>query len=718
MAYGVKYRLIFSDVLGNGKKVEILKKDYTGDVLPMIAGANPVQISWQSSDDFYKPIIGSKCTLSLLVTDSVTYDDFYKFDEREFKVVVSYAKSQGEIYADRVEADGGTIESFECVDNVLNNFETISTYYQNRVIEDGGEVESLSCVADAITDDNFYRWGAYWSGFLVVDRYKEKMTTPPFGITINAFDGLGTLNNFDSPISYNNNNAPQTLSTKQRIVDILDNLDLDLDIYIATDLKFNLISSEFDFEDFIIFIFGYSEMKGDFGLYTAKEMLEKILIYANCRIFQSYNKWYIVEASNIFDYYVKDEIYNEVQSTGVVPTGIRDRITSKLNATKKEFIDFRTYDKDGTSLGTKRLPVLYDNNNELKATNNDLAREYLQPVSEVVTIGEYVKTKSSFYNSGFEYGSYDFTIFNNGSNDYAEIATDEIAFKGRRSMKLTSYAPTTGQTACFQYTTPVFNPQTLTYDDFTIKLKYYIKFLSSTASNVASTLQFSITTSDADGLKSWNAEEKTFQSGTAYINQIDVTSANVFINYSTTLSNEGLNIGTSTVRSITLTIYNIVCSASDYETTFFDNVEIEQKKAEPQTADQNFTSKLVNAGTKTTIKQRKALPVIYPVFYRTRENYGVWNSANLWRGLTDIINQNIANDFREFSTRYEGTFRNLKVQPLSMHNKVWFYWTGFETDPQSTIIDGLKYDVKNASFKLKSHLPNDDDDVDVDFIVN
>ena len=103
-----------------------------------------------------------------------------------------------------------------------------------------------------------------------------------------------------------------------------------------------------------------------------------------------------------------------LQSTGVVPTGIRDRITSKLNATKKEFIDFRTYDKDGTSLGTKRLPVLYDNNNELKATNNDLAREYLQPVSEVVTIGEYVKTKSSFYNSGFEYGSYDFTIFNNG----------------------------------------------------------------------------------------------------------------------------------------------------------------------------------------------------------------------------------------------------------------------------------------------------------------
>jgi len=725
MAYGVKYRLIFSDVLGFGKKVEILKKDYTGDVLPMIGGAKPVQISWQSSDDFYKPIIGSKCTLSLLVTDTIQYDDFYKFDEREFKVVVSYAKSQGEIYADRVEADGGTCESFECVDNVLNNFETISTYYQNRVVEDGGEVESLSCVADAITDDNFYRWGVYWSGFLVVDRYKEKLTTPPFGISINAFDGLGTLNNFDSPICYNNDNAPTFKSNLTRIQEILENLNLDLDIYIAADINGNLIGAETGFESSLTLSFGYSEIKGDFDLYNAKEMLEIILTTFNCRIYQSYNRWYIVEASNIFDYYVKDEIFNEVQSTGVVPTGIRDRITSKLNATKKEFIDFRTYDKDATSLGTKRLPVLYDNNNELKATNNDLAREYLQPVSEVVNIGIYPKIKSSFYNSGFEYGSYGFEIFDllgpaptfPNLGPLAEISTDEIAFKGRRSMKLSSLAPTTGQTACFKYTTPVFNPQTLTYDDFSIKLKYYIKFLSSISSGVASTLQFSITTSDADGLKSWNAEEKTFQSG-FYVNQIDIFNANVFINYSTTLSNEGLNIGTSTIRAITLNIYNTICSASNYETTFFDNVEIEQKKAEPETADQNFTSRLVNAGNKTSIKTRKARPFIFPINFRTREHFGSWNGVNLFKGTTDIVNQNIANDFREFLTRYEGTFRNLKVQPLSMHNKVWFYWTGFETDPQSTIIDGLKYDIKNASFKLKSHMPNDDDDVDVDFIVN
>ena len=63
MAYGVKYRLEFSDVLGYRKKIEIHKKDYTGSILPMIGTRSPVVISWQSSDDFYKAIIGKQmCT--------------------------------------------------------------------------------------------------------------------------------------------------------------------------------------------------------------------------------------------------------------------------------------------------------------------------------------------------------------------------------------------------------------------------------------------------------------------------------------------------------------------------------------------------------------------------------------------------------------------------------------------------------------------------------
>ena len=135
MAYGVKYRLEFSDVLGYPKKLEILKKNYSGDVLPIIGGANPVQISWQSSDDFYKSIIGSKCQLKLFVTDSVSYDDFYKFDEREYKVNVYYSKPIIDDFETRIVADNGFIESFDCLENETKFFKD-STFYQKRVFND------------------------------------------------------------------------------------------------------------------------------------------------------------------------------------------------------------------------------------------------------------------------------------------------------------------------------------------------------------------------------------------------------------------------------------------------------------------------------------------------------------------------------------------------------------------------------------------------------
>jgi len=83
-----------------------------------------------------------------------------------------------------------------------------------------------------------------------------------------------------------------------------------------------------------------------------------------------------------------------------------------------------------------------------------------------------------------------------------------------------------------------------------------------------------------------------------------------------------------------------------------------------------------------------------------------------------VLGKNISNDYRNFVTRYTGTFRNLKREPMSIHNKVWHYFSANEFDPQTTIIDGLTYNVKNAEFKVVSHLPNNDDDTPTTNIIN
>jgi len=770
MAYGVKYRLEFSDVLGYGKKVEILKKDYTGSVFPMVGGANPVSISWQSSNDFYNTIIGSKCKLNLFVTDDVSYDDFYKFDEREYKVVVYYKQTQSNQYNDRVSEDGGNIESIGCLENLIDN-------YSNADV-----------------------WATYWSGFLVVDRYKEKMISTPFAVSFNAFDGLGTLNNFNGTIGYDNNNAPINITNLERISEILQNLDLDLDIYIASDIKFRTFGpvTTSDFENITTLDFGYDEMTGDYGLLNAKQQLELLLKQFNLRIYQSYNKWYIVEVTNIFDYYVKDLIYNELQETTVTPTNIRNKITTQYESTSKEYIDFRKYNYLGASIGSERKQILFSNEADLKETGNSLSREFLQPASQVHIVGSYLKTKNAFYNSGFEYGDfgfnilesqsvlYGFTITNSGSGFfpdgtrnytptggsgtgmiisatissggvqsfvitnrgqgylvgdiltipfddvfgvnstfeityipyYAEIATDEISFKGRRSLKFTDIAPTSGFIQMFSFETEVFNPQEVKYSDFTCKLKYYFNFLNSQNSDVSAIFQYSIFTTLGSVGYFWDAATGKFSSTYGGTNLITTVTPNKWVDLNISLNDTDLNIGTDTTTTIRFIISNTKCSDSDYNTTYFDNMQILQTKTSADQSNQTFISKLTNTGINTNIKKVTRIPDQKSGYFRTRDANPTTTFKPNSIDLMNVLGKNISNDYRDYVTRYTGTFRNLKREPMSIHNKIWFYFSANNYDPQSTIIDGLTYNLKNAEFQVTSHLPNNDDDTPTTSIIN
>jgi len=169
MAYGVKYRLNFDDIKGNKRKVEIFKNGYTGSVLPMIGTGEPVEIEWKAEEDLYEPLIGSMCTLNLLVTDDVTYDDFYLYDEREYKVVIYYESSAG-------------------------------------------------------------NWATYWSGWVVNDLYSQALVSTPYSLSITATDNLGQLDGFDTwmPAVGTDN-----VTLWQFMWNALANLSLDYDIYIS-----------------------------------------------------------------------------------------------------------------------------------------------------------------------------------------------------------------------------------------------------------------------------------------------------------------------------------------------------------------------------------------------------------------------------------------------------------------------------------------------------
>lgn len=198
MAYNVKYRLEFSDVKGNLRKVEILRDNYIGSVLPMIGTGIPVEIDYKANDDEYNHIVGSTCTLNLMVTDTVTYDAFHTFDERTFKIRVSY-----------------------------HNGSSYSTY---------------------------------WEGFLVADGYKEAITTTPYQIALKATDGLGSLDAFDAPTS-NASNTSNTDTAYHYISNILAQTDLGFSVTIRHDIHKSGSAVNTIFNDIVLNEFGLMTKK-------------------------------------------------------------------------------------------------------------------------------------------------------------------------------------------------------------------------------------------------------------------------------------------------------------------------------------------------------------------------------------------------------------------------------------------------------------------------
>lgn len=729
MAYGIKYRLIFSDVLGYGKKVEILKKDYSGDVLPMVGGANPVQISWQSSNDFYKPIIGSKCTLQLMVTDDVQYDDFYKFDEREYKVVVYYAKTQAENYSNRVYGDFGTVESIGCVESQIADFLTLSTEYERRIYDDGGTVESISCVTSQLDDYKVYSWQAYWSGFLVVDRYKEKMISPPFGVTFNAFDGLGTLNNFQAPLKETYDGTPGVYyNDAERIDLILSNLDLGLDVYYINDIQRDRIfgSTRFNFPEFTTFPPGLKEQINGYDISNAKDQLILLLSSYNMRIFQSHNRWYVVEATNVFDNYVKDIIYNELQTTGNVPTYIRKKITVQLRDTKEEYLKNLIY-VDGTFKTESIQNLLYEAPSKLIPIKTDLSKEFLQPINKIITDEVNDNVTNADFNAGFEYGTTGFSLSGTAPNgatysNRAELNEGGVVLQGNNSLK---YSVTTQ----FPNLTPFFQMETFRIsniineiENYKLKFSYYVEIDSTTDSPITNKIEYwarMIRVANTSQYRDWDNENKRWvsedESPNYATNFVEQTDFNKWKEVTVSFNTEDLDF-TNVEVDFVLTFCSTQCTDSNYITTYFDNIQIVYDDGIQSNTKRDLITEIDNNQiytTEKTIKRQVPANESYKGFLRTRDNYGTFSTTNYYKNIYEIENQNIANDFREFVTRYDGTFRNEYKKPLSMHNKIWFNWLNYQSDPQSTIIDGLSYNLKSAEYKIKAHLPNDDDDVDV-----
>jgi hypothetical protein len=660
MAYGVKYRLEFSDDLENVKKIEILKKNYTASVNDIIGGAEPCIISWEGDDNFYSPIKGSQCTLNFFVTDSVSYDNFYEYDEREYQVKIYYKDS--------------------------------SNVYQ-----------------------------LFWVGWLVNDQFREAVTSKPFPITLKAIDGLGTLDSFDMTLYQN---SYSSISARQWITSTLDNLELDLDIYVSQDIhKLNPTSTQYSIYDYM-FINPYTLQKDVLGINNAKHTLEQILKFTNARIFQSYGKWYIINNSSYGGQAVKDASATTA-AAGTVPTNIRASETANLVNNGTELPEFVIYNYQGTYQSTSNIEVLRKLPTDLTPLENTLVKEYLRPLNEVKITHEtsqYLET-NQFQNSGFENGLTFWSTYTSTATTSPGEISDDFSKQGNQSFKNSQTQTSTNTRKTLTGEVSVVNS---THLGHTLKVNTYFD-VNTNYGEVSFRWQLRIEDNNPipplDPTYYWNDSTESWTT-TAVINTQSIDEdPDKWQEFKYDLGSFPYT------GNLVLDLYEpYVQNSGGLNALYYDNItlEFDRKDGDKRTdfygkIDDFEYRRIRTSANLTGNIEITDLQLSHNNYSNTLSTSGLIArprdfNVNFATYMEKIVTQQVLNDYRTNLVRYEGKLYNLQNDPMGLQNKIWIdFGSSVLREPVSCIIDSMTYNVKRNTYEVIMHLPNQDDDISSTF---
>ena len=693
MAYGVKFRLEFSDAKGNYRVAEILQKDYDGDIFPLIGQANPVVIKWEGDDDFYSPIIGSSCELNLFETANTLYDPFYAAGEREYKVRI---------------ATGSLLN-----EDKIWNTESDQWEQANYLWEGSGGTGGSSEI--------------YWEGWLQVDQYQESLQPYPNPVKLVAYDGLGTLDSYDAPYSnaadggYDSNEDSMFFY----IYYILNNIQLDLDIYVSNAIrKSDGNANDTLYHDIILNEYGVFD-KLDFR--NAKEVLESFLRATNSRVFQSQGRWYVISNSNLIDINI-NQLFN---------FDIGFSIENQLATTGQEILEYKVFDRLGNYKFTTTENVLLKAPTELKPVGADLYKEYLRPYSAVKYDVKLSDQKIINQNPQLLYDDHQWVFGSNTAINFDESK----ALIGLKTIRTTVH----GVNIDDPYVIFKNDINTVITDeskDLRIGFSFFVEpdyTLTNFADQWKYFMDIYVKGIDANGDTVYYDFKNDEWSDLAFVEtvnnkkrrkKITYTKVGTWQNYEVDLKPyqevEGIFKVEMNVRYPNFTTYpGTGQSLINY--TYFDKIFIAEIN--------DFASEMVILNAQDQVKTTTAQYEIKDIFvsnYLGADNFqGGYNGffkrprnftiqASDFPTVEKIVTLEILNDFRDFVKRYEGTFYNLKSEPIPVapHNKIWIdFGSGTFREGASCYIDSMKYDVKANEYEMSLHVPNQTNDVAATFDV-
>jgi len=423
---------------------------------------------------------------------------------------------------------------------------------------------------------------------------------------------------------------------------------------------------------------------------------------------------------------------------------IRSEQTRLLQENGTENIEFFVYDKDGNAKATLKQSkdVLKQIPSNLSPINQDLQLEYLRPLRDAIKTTKTNQMLLINKNPNFRYKSFNWDIT-------ASKATVQIP-----SQILPSVNPISGLYCLYQEQMPQVPEKTthmiknilsdtpiVSGRDIEISWNYYM-FAGGLGSPIMnqyisvgldSTSNGTINKMYDFGDNKFIAECSDCGEGgdpiaftdDRFFKKIDYTQFDSWNKYKTTL--QANLTGTETNPHIEVKLFQTTSSFL-FGKAFYDGLEISQKTSSTKRVHirrRGNSYKLIDGAVtevqdnvtgeydqKQTILSNELdlLDVASIPFEFTRKNLPL---SILTNTLDKNVLQEIINDFRTPVKRYEGTFYkdDNDTIPIYFYNKLWVnYTTSVLQEPVSAIIDELEYDVKQNSYRIVMHLPNQDDD--------
>lgn len=631
---------------------------------------SPIEVEWMSDNDVYKPIMASKAKIALHKISGYTLPRFTSAGQFEYQARLRYRRN-GE--------------------STLND---------------------------------------YWCGFIQSADGNEGISTASPVTEFTAIDNLGGMEDTTVDISVNNLTP---ISLFGKLLEAVRQTGLDLPLYVDSGIRNDSGDALLDVTAHPYSLFTSDDDNVEYrNKLTSKQMIEGLLSAFNCRIFQSYGKWFIVNASTH-------------GGSGANETATFSKYTVNGNV----------YQADGT----EDFDLLYNVGGsapDMIVANSDLQLNTKRPYGSVECRPQNVKEKNYITNGLLEAGDDGFDVHNLS----ADQTLDRVTLNSTTKHPVAKHALATDrnrfrldtmETIWFKsepMTVDVNAPIDLSFDwmatdlNEAVSLNYcvvlttdnlvtYSHTYTNNPASYFSTSQTSSFTYNFDN-DDWDygtrilSDYKMFASKTAWQGRQTTSETNEWQTANHTLTpGEYYDSGDNSHTALdgTLTVY------------WFYPISKRSGRKRNEGSDTNRCDVLT---TNFSVKNKYSNNITKPVYERVQADYtktesykpffadnlpnSVYNrieEEGFWRKdesltsettLERIVTQQKLNDNRDEFKFYEGTMINISSDPIAPHHKLKMDWNNYN-EPVNLIFKGGTYQPKEGTFDISHYAPNQQGDI-------